>query len=94
VGKANEARECAPDGVPTIQQRRSIQKMAGTAPSPPLPTLRFLKNKKEWIAMTNITRRTFAGALAVLPALRFTSASAQGSVTPGKWERPPLQRAG
>jgi hypothetical protein len=33
VGKANAARECAPDGVPTIQQRRSIQKMVGTATS-------------------------------------------------------------
>jgi hypothetical protein len=40
VGKANAARECAPDGVPTIQQRHSIQKMVGTAPSAPLPTLR------------------------------------------------------
>jgi hypothetical protein len=29
VGKANAARECAVDGVPTIQQRHSIQKDGG-----------------------------------------------------------------
>jgi hypothetical protein len=34
--------------------------------------------------MTNITRRTFAGALATLPALRFSSARAQTSVTPAE----------
>jgi predicted secreted protein len=39
VGKANGSRECAPDGVPTIQDNeRAI--MVGTAQSAPLPTLR------------------------------------------------------
>jgi hypothetical protein len=34
--------------------------------------------------MTNITRRTFAGALATLPALRLSTSYAQGSVTPAE----------
>jgi hypothetical protein len=41
VGKANGPRECAPDGVPTIQREDVRKKMVGTAPRAPLPTLRL-----------------------------------------------------
>jgi hypothetical protein len=70
VGKANGSRECVPDGVPTIQQRRSIEKMVGTARRAPCPPYALAAAHRSTFSLAEETRNPFhrfrVGRVAVL----------------------------